>query len=138
MRLGAPIFAKADSPESWAAAVSAAGYRAAFCPVPPETDDVTVNAYAEAARKADIVIAKLGAHIQSCHAKDIILRESLTVHLNEVRPGQGNLDYPAYLRGLTRLDSDVPLMLEHLPDEDEYRAAASHIRAVAAEEGIAL
>ena len=82
--------------------------------------------------------AKLGAHIKSCHAKDILLREKLTVHLDEVRPGQGNLDYPAFLRGLNRLDASVPLMLEHLPNEDEYRAAAAHIRTVAVQEGIAL
>lgn len=82
--------------------------------------------------------SKLGAHVKSCHAKDILLREKLTVHLDEIRPGQGNLDYPVFLRGLTRLDADVPLMLEHLPNEDDYRAAAAHIRKVADQEGIAL
>lgn len=277
MRLGGPIFGEVSTPESWAAAVAAAGYRAAFCPVAPDADSNTVDAYAEAARKADIVIAevgawsnplspdpetaalalekckaslaladrigarccvniagsrgkrwdgpdaanltqetfdmivamvrdiidtvkptrsfytletmpwmypdspdaylrliraidrkffavhldpvnlvsspqrylgagglieecfsKLGAHIKSCHAKDILLREKLTVHLDEVRPGQGGLDYAVFLRCLTRLDADMPLMLEHLPNEDEYRAAAAHIRNVAAQEGIAL
>jgi sugar phosphate isomerase/epimerase len=277
MRLGGNIFVKADSPEAWVAAVTAAGYRAAYCPVPPEADDRTVSAYAEAARRADIVIAevgawsnplspdpatgaaalvkckdalaladrisarccvnvagscgnkwdephpanltqetfdrivsvvrdiidtvkptrsfytletmpwmypdspdtylrliraidrkgfaahldpvnlvyspqryfsngrlieecfkKLGAHIMSCHAKDILLRENLTVHLDEVRPGQGNLDYSTFLRALNRLDANVPLMLEHLPNEEEYRAAASHIRTVAVAEGITL
>lgn len=277
MRLGGPIFAKTDSPESWVKAVSSAGYRAAYCPVGPEADGGAVAAYAAAARKADIVIAevgawsnplspdaatakaalekckaslalaerigacccvniagsrgrkwdgpdaadltdgtfdrivamvrdiidtvkptrsfytletmpwmypdspdaylrlikaidrkafavhldpvnlvsspqryfatgrlieecfaKLGAHIKSCHAKDILLRDNLTVHLDEVRPGQGNLDYPAFLRGLNRLGADIPLMLEHLPHEDEYRTAAVHIRTVAAQEGISL
>jgi sugar phosphate isomerase/epimerase len=277
MRLGGPTFAKADDPESWAAAVLAAGYRAAYCPVAPKTDAGTVNAYAIAAGKADIVIAevgawsnpmspdpataaaamekckaslaladrigarccvniagscgkkwdgpdvadlteatfdrivtmvrtiidtvkptrtfyaletmpwmypdspdsylrlikaidrkafavhldpvnlvsspqryfatgrlieecfaKLGAHIKSCHAKDILLRENLTVHLDEVRPGQGNLDYSVFLRALNRLDASVPLMLEHLPNEEEYRAAAAHIRDVATKEGITL
>lgn len=277
MRLGRPVFSKHHSPESWAEAIRAEGYRAAYCPVEPDADNDTVHAYVEAARKADIVIAevgawsnplspepaaaaaalekckaslaladrigasccvniagsrgkkwdgpdaadltegtfdmivamvrdivdtvkptrsfytlepmpwmypdspdsylrllkaidrkafavhldpvnlvsspqryfstgrlieecfaKLGAHIKSCHAKDILLRENLTVHLDEVRPGQGGLDYPVFLRCLTQLDADVPLMLEHLPNEDEYRAAAAHIRNVAAEEGIAL
>lgn len=277
MRLGGPIFAKADGPESWAAAVKATGYRAAYCPVGTEADPGTVSAYAEAARSADIVIAevgawsnplspdpataraamekckssldladrigarccvniagscgtkwdgpdaadlteaafdrivtmvrtvidavkptrtfyaletmpwmypdspdsylrlmkaidrkafavhldpvnlvsspqryfatarlieecfaKLGAHIKSCHAKDILLRENLTVHLDEVRPGQGNLDYSVFLRRLNRLDASVPLMLEHLPNEEEYRAAAAYIRAVAVREGITL
>ena len=277
MRLGGPVFSKPDSPESWAETVAGEGYKAAFCPIGPETAPDAVQAYATAARKADIVIAevgawsnplspdaatakaaiekckaslaladgigarccvniagsrgkkwdgpdaadltdgtfdlivatvrdiidtvkptrtfytletmpwmypdspdaylrlvkaidrkafavhldpvnlvsspqhyfatgrlieecfdKLGAHIKSCHAKDILLREKLTVHLDEVRPGQGNLDYPAFLRGLNRLDASVTLMLEHLPNEDEYRAAAVHIRNVAAQEGIAL
>lgn len=277
MRLGGPIGSKPESPEAWAAAVRAAGYRAAFCPVAAGTDDTTVRAYAEAARRADIVIAevgawsnplsadpaiaaaamekcraslaladrigarccvniagscgrtwhgpdaadltdatfdrivdivrslidavrptrtyytletmpwaypdspdaylrlikaidrkafavhldpvnlvcspqryfengrlieecfrKLGAYIRSCHAKDIVLRDKLTVHLDEVRPGQGNLDYPVFLRALSRLDADVPIMLEHLPDENEYRAAAVHIRGVAAREGLSL
>ncbi|MFC1463076.1 sugar phosphate isomerase/epimerase family protein [Verrucomicrobiota bacterium] len=277
MRLGGPIFTGSESPDSWAAAVNAAGYRAAYCPVPPEADDETVEAYAAAARRADIVIAevgawgnplgpdaadaaaalekckvslaladrigarccvniagscgkkwdgpdstdltkeafdrivcvvrdiidtvkptrsfytletmpwmypdspdaylrlikaidrkgfavhldpvnlvcspqryfangrlieecfeKLGEHVKSCHAKDILLRDNLTVHLDEVRPGQGNLDYTTFLRGLSYLDASIPLMLEHLPNEEEYRAAASHIRGVAAKEGLSL
>ena len=67
-----------------------------------------------------------------------MLRENLTVHLDEVRPGQGNVDSPAFLGGLNRLDADVPLMFEHLPNEEEYRAAAAHIRNVAARECIEL
>jgi sugar phosphate isomerase/epimerase len=82
--------------------------------------------------------AKLGPHIRSCHAKDIVMRENLTVHLDEVRPGLGRLDYPVFLRLLNRLDPDTPLMLEHLPSEEEYTAAAAHIRSVAAQEKIGL
>jgi sugar phosphate isomerase/epimerase len=40
---------------------------------------------------------KLGPHIKSCHAKDIALASRLTVHLDEVRPGLGNLDYSVFL-----------------------------------------
>jgi len=277
MRLGGPILTEVDSPEAWSAAVIGAGYRAAFCPVAQDVDNETIKAYADAASKADILIAevgawsnplgpnpadasaalekckaslaladkigarccvniagscgkkwdgpdaadlteetldrivvvvcdiidtvkptrsfytletmpwmypdspdaylrlikaidrkgfavhldpvnlvcspqryfanrrlieecfeKLGEHIKSCHAKDILLRDNLTVHLDEVRPGQGKLDYPTFLRGLSRLDASIPLMLEHLPNEEEYRAAASHIRGVAANEGMSL
>lgn len=76
-------------------------------------------------------IARLGPHIRSCHAKDILLQDRLTVHLDEVRPGNGALDYRAYLSGLAKLDGDIPLMLEHLPNAEEYGAAAMHIRQVA-------
>ena len=275
MRLGGPIFAKTNAPESWAAAVAAAGYRAAFCPLAPDADSNTIQAYATAARKADIVIAevgawsnplspdeataeaalenckaslaladrigarccvniagsrgarwdgphpdnlsrdtfdlivqsvrqiidtvepqqtwytletmpwvpphsvqsyldlieavdrprfgvhldpvnlvncperyfdtagllrecfaKLGPWIRSCHAKDTILADTLTVHLSECPPGQGALDFAVYLRGLDALDQDMPLLIEHLRTEEEYDAAAAYLREVAAAEGV--
>ena len=81
---------------------------------------------------------KLGPRIVSCHAKDIILTGDLTVHLDECRPGTGKLDYGTFLRELDALDPDMPLMLEHLPDEEEYAQAAAHIRCVAEQQGIRL
>ncbi|HUT60358.1 MAG TPA: TIM barrel protein [Phycisphaerae bacterium] len=277
MRLGGPIFTKADTPESWAAAVHSAGYSAAYCPVSIEADAQTAKLYEDAARKADIVIAevgawsnplspdpqaaavalerckaslaladcigarccvniagsrgskwdgpaaadltdetfgmivdiirdiidavkptrtfytletmpwmypdspdaylllikaidrtafavhldpvnlvcspqrcfnnarlieecfaKLGPYVKSCHAKDILLADRLTVHLDEVRPGLGNLNYAVFLKALGRLDPSTPLMLEHLPNEEEYIAAQNHIRGVAARAGVKL
>jgi sugar phosphate isomerase/epimerase len=82
--------------------------------------------------------AKLGPHIRSCHAKDILLRDKLTVHLDEVRPGRGGLDYRAYLKELARLEPDMPLMIEHLPNAEEFRLAAEHIRSVAREAKVAI
>ena len=79
--------------------------------------------------------AQLGPHIRSCHAKDIHLQDNLTVHLDEVRPGAGALDYQTFLTELEKLDPDTPLMLEHLPNEAEYDAAAVHVRGVAREIG---
>ncbi len=79
---------------------------------------------------------KLGPHIRSCHAKDIILSEKLTTHLDEIRPGLGKLDYVTFLKELAALDN-VPLMLEHLSSAEEYKEAADHIRAVGKENGIA-
>ncbi len=277
MRLGGPVFEKYDTPEEWVGALKQLGYRAAYCPVGPETDDRTVEAYAAAARTSDIVIAevgswcnplspdtqtarealgkcrsclaladrigarccvniagsrgekwdgpcptdltedafemivsvvreivdevkpsrtcytletmpwmypdsadsylallkaidrpafavhfdpvnlicspqryfrngevvrefveKLGSRIRSCHAKDILLQQQLTTHLDEVRPGRGALDYGVYLRAVSALAGDVPVMIEHLPNAEEFAAAAEHIRRVAREEGVAL
>jgi sugar phosphate isomerase/epimerase len=90
---------------------------------------------------ADLIresVAKLGHAVVAVHAKDIVLRPALTVHLDEVRPGLGGLDYRTLLRELDRLDPDLPLLLEHLPNEDEYLAAATYVWQVAREEGIAL
>jgi sugar phosphate isomerase/epimerase len=75
--------------------------------------------------------AKLGPYIKSCHAKDIRLDTKLTVHLDEVRPGLGGLDYRAFLQELDRLEPDTPLMLEHLSTVEEYEQAAGYVRSVA-------
>jgi sugar phosphate isomerase/epimerase len=73
---------------------------------------------------------KLGPHIKSCHAKDILLSPKLTTHLDEIRPGLGGLDYATFLMELSKLP-DTPLMLEHLPNAEEYGQATTHIRSVA-------
>jgi sugar phosphate isomerase/epimerase len=75
--------------------------------------------------------AKLGSHIRSCHAKDVILHNKALVHLDEVRPGLGKLRYDVYLAELNKLDPDTPLMLEHLPTAEEYVLAADYIRGMA-------
>jgi sugar phosphate isomerase/epimerase len=277
MRLGGPVFGKHETPDQWVAAVRALGYRAAYCPLGAEAPADVIAAYASAARRADIVIAEVGAwsnplspdeparkaavekcksalalaeaigarccvniagsrgakwdgpcaadltaatfdrivevvrdiiddvrprrtaytlepmpwmypdsadsylaliraidrpafavhfdpvnlicspqlyfhsgdmirdflarlgpHIRSCHAKDILLQDRLTVHLDEVRPGKGALDWPALLTGLSKLDADLPLMIEHLASAEDYAFAAGHIRKVATAEGVSV
>ena len=270
MRLGGPVFGDNLSPDQWVVALRAAGYRAAYCPAEDKDDDMTAQAYAKAAKDADIIISEVGAwsnplsrdgkirkaalelcqrrldladrigarccvniagsrgakwdgpspddltddtfdiivesaraildavkpkrtfytietmpwmypdspesylrliqaidrrrfgahldpvnlisspqkyfangalirecfrifgsHIKSCHAKDILLADRLTVHLDEVRPGLGRLDYGVYLRELDRLDPQIPLMLEHLETPGDYASAAEYIQSVA-------
>lgn len=80
---------------------------------------------------------KLGGHIKSCHAKDIILHPQAMCHLDEIRPGKGNLDYRVYLSELNKLHPDTPILTEHMGEEDS-RNAAIFIREVAAEQAIAL
>jgi len=277
MRLGAPVFEDCSTPELWIAALKRKGYSAAFCPVGPETSDDDVQAWAKAARDADVVIAEVGAWsnplapdpeaaraaiehcktqlyladrigaaccvniagsrgqiwdgphpanltketfelivetvreiidavqptrtyytletmpwmypdsadsylaliqavdrpafavhfdpvnlvncparwadtgslirdfverlgpwIRSCHAKDVTLAPKLTVHIDEVRPGLGVLDYRTYLVCLDSLGDDVPLMIEHLGSEQDYDEAATYIRAIAAEVGVTI
>ena len=92
-------------------------------------------------RSGDLIrdfIARLGPHIKSCHVKDIILRDQLTTHLDEVRPGLGKLDYPALFASLGALDADLPVMIEHLPNAEEVDLAAAYIRKAASECGVKL
>lgn len=79
----------------------------------------------------------LGPYISSCHAKDIVLRETLTMHLDECRPGLGVLDYRIFMTEVAKLPGDVPFLLEHLPHE-EYGPAASYVRTIASEIGLKL
>ena len=83
-------------------------------------------------------VAKLGPQIRSCHAKDVTIDSKSIVHLDEIAPGGGNLDYKTYLLELAKLDPDTPLMLEHLKGADEYARAAAHIRGVAKEAAVGL
>jgi len=81
---------------------------------------------------------KLGPYIVSCHAKDIILRERLTVHLDEVICGRGLFDFSTFLTELNKLDPDIPLMLEHLERNEEYDEAAAYVRKIAGQIGVGL
>lgn len=276
LRLGGPIFEKFDGPDAWVKVLKRLGYRTAYCPVDAKEKDDVINAYAKAAKKADIIISevgawsnpissddkarrealkkcreqlaladriganccvnisgsrnkqhwagphkdnlteetfdlivettqaiiddvkptrtyftleampwsypdspdsyvrlikaidrdrfavhldpvnfvsspqlyfnntklirgcfeKLGPFIKSCHAKDIILREDIyTPHLDELRPGLGALDYATFLKELSKIP-DTPLMMEHLPNAEQYRLAAEHIRSVAKQTGL--
>jgi sugar phosphate isomerase/epimerase len=81
---------------------------------------------------------KLGPWIKSVHAKDVVCDHKLTFHVDERRPGQGVLDYGSLLRCAERLDSDIPVLLEHLPNEEEYRLAAEHVRKQAEACGVTL
>jgi sugar phosphate isomerase/epimerase len=80
---------------------------------------------------------KLGSWIVSCHAKDLAWVPEYNVHFAEVIPGRGEIDYTAYLRELSQLPTDAPLMLEHLKSGEEYDEGRAYIQRVAAKEGIA-
>jgi sugar phosphate isomerase/epimerase len=78
---------------------------------------------------------ELGPYIKSCHGKDTILETNLTTHINETQPGLGNLDYAVYLSELSKLN-DIPLMLEHMEEPKQYKAALKHLHGVAKENNL--
>ena len=82
---------------------------------------------------------QLGKWTKACHAKDVTFVGSPSiVAMEEVPPGTGYLDYNAFLRCMTRLESDVPLIMEHLPDRETYAQSAGRIRKVATRQGVSL
>ena len=80
---------------------------------------------------------KLGQWIVSCHAKDLAFIPEMNVHFKEVIPGTGQVDYETYLRELSTLKVDAPLMLEHLQTAEEYDQGREYIRSVGARIGVA-
>lgn len=75
----------------------------------------------------------LGPWVVSCHAKDIVMKGgpgTISFHLDEVPPGEGNLDYRAYVDEIRKLGRDVPLMLEHF-GVPEYRRGLAYIKTIA-------
>ncbi len=81
---------------------------------------------------------KLGRWIVSCHAKDLQWVVELNVHFLEVIPGRGQMDYARYLKEVSGLGADIPLMIEHLKTAEEYDEAAHYIRSVAQRSGVDL
>lgn len=67
---------------------------------------------------------KLGRWIVSSHAKDISGKDG---HFAETMPGRGILDYGTYIRNVTSLRQEVPLLLEHLRTAAEYDEARQFI-----------
>jgi len=117
-----------DSPDSYLRLIQAVDRQAFAVHLDPVN---MINCPARAYDTAGFLrecFAKLGPYIRSCHAKDIQFTQHLTLHLDECRPGTGLLDYPTYLRELAQLSADVPLMLEHLPNPQEYELAAQYVR----------
>jgi sugar phosphate isomerase/epimerase len=77
----------------------------------------------------------LGPHLRSCHLKDLRMEPGLTLHLQEVQPGQGRFDHATFLRRLRGLGGEPTVLLEHA-DDAAYQAAARHLRRIAAGIGV--
>lgn len=68
----------------------------------------------------DECIRLLGDRIKSCHIKDVHLKEEFTLQLEECAPGKGEFPLRHYTARLNELDSDMPVILEHLNTDEEY------------------
>jgi sugar phosphate isomerase/epimerase len=98
-----------------------------------------INSPARFYRNADVIrecFAKLAPWIISCHAKDLQWVDELNVHFLEVIPGRGQVDYKTYLRELSQLPGEAPLMLEHLKTAEEYEEGKQYILRTGREIGV--
>lgn len=82
----------------------------------------------------DLLIKKsiklLAPYIKSCHAKDIALGSSFPIEIFETRPGLGSLDYRTLLNEIHNIDSEIPIMIEHLKTDQDYRKAFEYISSI--------
>ncbi len=76
VRLGGPLFEPIDDPEAWIAAIQKQRYRAAYCPLKTGATTDVINAFAAAARKADIVIAEVGAWSNPLSSEETVAKEA--------------------------------------------------------------
>lgn len=125
-----------DSPDVYLELIKAIDRRQFACHLDPVN---LINSPRRFYRNGDFIrecFSLLGPYIKSCHAKDVMLQNKALVHLDEVRPGLGGLDYKVLLQELAALPKPVPLMIEHLSTPEEYRQAAEYIRGVGREIGV--
>ncbi len=99
---------------------------------------MTFERYYHTTELIDECFDLLGERIMGAHAKDTyILPDQQTLHIQEVCPGRGVLDYPTYLMRLSHLAWPRALEPEHIPD-DQYKEAKEFVAATAARVGVNL
>lgn len=126
-----------DSADSYLALMKAIDRKEFAAHLDPVNNVVSPQVYYNNGALIREFFEKLGPHIRSCHAKDITMSQEFMVHLSEVRPGLGHLDYAVFLKEANRF-KNTPLMLEHLREAEEYRQAAEYVRSVAKKTGVSL
>lgn len=124
-----------DSPDSYLGLIKAIDRKQFAAHLDPVNMISSPQRYFNNAEFIKECFRKLGPHIKSIHAKDIIIMPELTLHLEERRPGEGAIDYVTFLKEATKL-KDVPFMLEHLKTAEEYRLAAEYVREKGEKAGI--
>ena len=71
---------------------------------------------------------KLKGRICSCHLKDINLREEYTFMLEECACGKGTLDIELYAQLATKEDPHMPMIIEHLGNDEEYLDSLTYVQ----------
>ncbi|MDR2619366.1 MAG: sugar phosphate isomerase/epimerase [Treponema sp.] len=82
-------------------------------------------------RNADLTrecFEKFGSKIVSLHIKDITLRPSLTVHLDECLVGEGGFDHACLLKEAAKLPPDTPALVEHMTYQEEFKRSVALLR----------
>lgn len=84
----------------------------------------------------DEIFDKLGKDIVSAHLKDLKLSNRLTFQLAECEPLMGGFETAYYLKGLEKLNADMPVIIEHLQTDEDYILAVENVKRFCKEEKI--
>jgi sugar phosphate isomerase/epimerase len=127
-----------DSPDAYLAMIKAVGRPAFGVHLDPCNAVNCPQRFYENTALLNECFDKLGPKIASCHAKDLAWSDpvEMNVHLVEVVPGTGVMDYATYLRRVAALPGEVPLLLEHLGDARQYDQARRHIQTLGRKIGV--
>lgn len=70
----------------------------------------------------------LKGRIKSCHLKDVNLLGDFTFQLRECACGEGTFPIELYAELASREDPDMPLLIEHLKGDNEYRNSVEYVK----------
>ncbi len=88
----------------------------------------SIDRYFNAREFIDECADKLGSRIKSCHVKDVHLSERYTVRLEECAPGCGEFPLRYYAEQMDRIDSNMPMILEHLNSDEDYLKYLAYLK----------
>lgn len=114
--------------------LDAVGSRFVRCDFDP-VNWITLKTVFHTGPAVEAMMDALGPHIVSAHAKDIVIEDRLTLHLETVAAGRGLLDYRTFLRRMEALDPDYPVIVEAAGEKDLPEVGA-FLRRIAEELGI--
>jgi len=97
---------------------------------------VGVERYYDINALVDEVVEAVGPAIVLAHLKDVRYRPVSQVRVDEVPPGQGQVDYVHFLRRLDELGTDIPAYIEHLSELSDMVSAWEHVRHAAHQAGV--
>ena len=75
----------------------------------------------------DKTFSILKGKIKSCHLKDVNLLSDFTFQLRECACGEGTFPIERYVELANREDEKMPMIIEHLKDDNEYRQSVEYV-----------
>jgi sugar phosphate isomerase/epimerase len=130
-----------DGPDAYLKIIKAVDHPALAVHLDPSNAVLTPRMLWSTADLINYCFDTLGRWIISCHAKDLTYGSVAQLrHVNfvEVVPGEGALDYRTFLKRAEEISPDLPVIMEHLPNPEDYAKGAKYIRSVAKEIGVTI